>query len=93
LEIIVMKALHRKFSMPATILAATVLVGGNDAAAQTATAIPPSITTPDKVESSIGTAPALTSPYRPPPYASYKRPGGFFIVVVMYSTARGKCMC
>ena len=50
-----MKAIHRKFSVPATILAATVLVGGNDAAAQTATAIPPSITTPDKVESSIGT--------------------------------------
>ena len=41
--------------MPATILAATVLIGGDDAAAQTATAIPPSITTPDKVESSIGT--------------------------------------
>jgi hypothetical protein len=50
-----MKAIHRKFSMPATILAATVLVGGNDAAAQTASAIPPSITTPDRVESIIGT--------------------------------------
>ena len=31
-----MKAIHRRFSMPATMLAATVLVGGNDAAAQTA---------------------------------------------------------
>ena len=50
-----MKAIHRKFSMPATILAATVLAGGNGAAAQTATAIPPSITTPDKVETRIGT--------------------------------------
>jgi hypothetical protein len=34
--IIVMKAIHHKSSMPATILAATVLFGGNDAAAQTA---------------------------------------------------------
>jgi hypothetical protein len=50
-----MKAIHRKFSMPAAILAATVLVGGNGAAAQTAAPIPPSITTPDKVESRLGT--------------------------------------
>ena len=50
-----MKAIRRNFAVPATILVATVLVGGNDAGAQTATAIPPSITTPDKVESSIGT--------------------------------------
>ena len=49
-----MKAIHRKFSMPATILAATVLAGGNGAAAQSV-AIPPSITTPDKVETRIGT--------------------------------------
>ena len=49
-----MKANHRKFSMPATILAATVLGGGNGAAAQTATAIPPAISTPDKVETRIG---------------------------------------
>jgi hypothetical protein len=41
--------------MPAAILAATVLVGGNGAAAQTAAPIPPSITTPDKVESRLGT--------------------------------------
>jgi len=54
LGIIVMKAIHRKFSMPAAILAATVLVGGNGAAAQTAAPIPPSITTPDKVESRLG---------------------------------------
>src|SRR5689334_7460206 len=51
----VMKAIHRKFFMPVTILATTVLVGGNGAAAQTAAAIPPSITTPDKVESRLGT--------------------------------------
>ena len=50
-----MKAIHRKFSMPATILAATVLAGGNGAAAQTGAAIPPSITTPDKVETRLGT--------------------------------------
>jgi hypothetical protein len=50
-----MKAIHRKFSMPAAILVAMVLVGGNDAAAQTAVPIPPSITTPDKVESRLGT--------------------------------------
>ena len=50
-----MKAIHRKFSMLSTILAAVVLVGGNEVAAQTATTIPSSITTPDKVESSIGT--------------------------------------
>ena len=49
-----MKAIHRKFSMPATILAATVLAGGNGAAAQTATAMPPAISTPDKVETRIG---------------------------------------
>jgi len=49
-----MKAFHRTFFMPTTILAATVMVGGNGAAAQTATAIP-SISTPDKVESRIGT--------------------------------------
>jgi hypothetical protein len=55
LEVIVMKAMHRNFAMPAAIVAATVLIGGNDAAAQTATAIAPSITTPDRVESSIGT--------------------------------------
>jgi hypothetical protein len=41
--------------MPAAILAATALVGGNGAAAQTAAAIPSSITTPDKVETRIGT--------------------------------------
>jgi len=41
--------------MPAAILAVTVLVGGYGAAAQTAAPIPPSITTPDKVESRIGT--------------------------------------
>jgi len=41
--------------MPAAILVAMVLVGGNDAAAQTAVPIPPSITTPDKVESRLGT--------------------------------------
>src|SRR5262249_29720722 len=51
---IVMKAIHCTFVMPTTILAAMVLVGGNDAAAQTAAAIP-SITTPNKVESRIGT--------------------------------------
>src|SRR5215475_15970788 len=50
---IVMKAIHHKFSMPTTILAATVLVGGNGTAAQTAA--PTSIITPDKVETSIGT--------------------------------------
>ena len=50
-----MKAIHRKFSVPATILAATVLAGGNGAAAQTATAIPSAISTPDKVETRIGT--------------------------------------
>jgi hypothetical protein len=50
-----MKAIHRKFSMPAAILATTVLVGGNGAAAQTTAPIPPSITTPDKVESRLGT--------------------------------------
>ena len=43
--------------------------------------------------------PALTwnaDPHHPtghPQNATHKRPGGFFIVVVMYSTARGKCMC
>jgi hypothetical protein len=46
---------YRRFSLPAAILAATVLVGGNGAAAQTAAPIPPSITTPDKVESRLGT--------------------------------------
>src|SRR5262245_49124297 len=50
-----MKAIYGKFSMPAAVLVATVLVGGNGAAAQTATAIPPSITRPDKVESRLGT--------------------------------------
>jgi hypothetical protein len=50
-----MKAIQRKLSMPAAILAATVLVGANGAGAQTAAAIPPSITTPDKVESRLGT--------------------------------------
>ena len=49
-----MKAIDRKFSMLSTILAATVLVGGNGAAAQTST-VPQSITTPDKVEAPIGT--------------------------------------
>ena len=36
-----MKASHRNFSVPVAILAATVLVGGHDTAAQTAAAIPP----------------------------------------------------
>jgi len=54
LEFTIMKSIHRKFSMLSTILAATVLVGGNGAAAQTSTAIPQSITTPDKVETRIG---------------------------------------
>ena len=49
-----MKAFRRTSGISATILAATVLVGGNDAVAQTATAVAPSITTPDKVESRIG---------------------------------------
>ena len=50
-----MKIEQRKFSTLGTIVAAALLLSGNDAAAQTGSAIPPSITTPDKVESSIGT--------------------------------------
>jgi hypothetical protein len=50
-----MKAIHRKLSISAAMLAATVLVGGNGATAQTAAPIPSSITTPDKVESRLGT--------------------------------------
>src|SRR5437870_773487 len=50
-----MKYVHSTFSMLATILAATVFTGGNEAASQTSTPISPAITTPDKVETRIGT--------------------------------------
>jgi hypothetical protein len=41
--------------MLAIVLATTVFTGGNEAAAQSAPAMPPAITTPDKVETRIGT--------------------------------------
>src|SRR5262245_34744036 len=50
--VIALKAIHRKFSIAATIHAATILVGANGAAAETAPAI--SITTPDKIETRLG---------------------------------------
>ncbi|HVR59942.1 MAG TPA: DUF1254 domain-containing protein, partial [Pseudolabrys sp.] len=50
-----MQHLLRTFSMQALILATMVFTGGNGAAAQTAAAISPAISTPDKVETRIGT--------------------------------------
>jgi hypothetical protein len=50
-----MQHLLRTFSMQALILATMVFSGGNEAAAQTAPAISPAISTPDKVETRIGT--------------------------------------
>jgi hypothetical protein len=50
-----MQHLLRTFSMQALILATMVFTGGNEAAAQTAPAISPAISTPDKVETRIGT--------------------------------------
>jgi hypothetical protein len=47
--------MESKVSVLATILAATVFTGGHEAAAQTAPAISPAISTPDKVETRIGT--------------------------------------
>ena len=49
-----MMPIQSKFSILATMLAATVFTGGHEAAAQTAPAIPPAISTPDKVETRIG---------------------------------------
>jgi hypothetical protein len=49
-----MQPLLSTFSMQALILAAMVFAGANETAAQTAPAIPPAISTPDKVETRIG---------------------------------------
>ena len=50
-----MKHVHSTLTTLAIVVAATVFSGANEAAAQTAPAIPPSITTPDKVQSRLGT--------------------------------------
>jgi hypothetical protein len=50
-----MQHLLSTFSMQALILAAMVFNGGNEAAAQTSAPISPTISTPDKVETRIGT--------------------------------------
>ena len=49
-----MKHIQSTLSALAIVLAAAVFPGGNEAAAQTAPAIPPALTTPDRVESRIG---------------------------------------
>jgi hypothetical protein len=49
-----MKRVHSAFPMLAIVLAAMVFTDGNEAAAQTAPAISPAISTPDKVETRIG---------------------------------------
>ena len=50
-----MKHVHSTFSILAIVLAATVFTGGNEAAAQAGAPISPAISTPDKVESRLGT--------------------------------------
>ncbi len=50
-----MKPIRKKFSLLAIAFAATVFPGAGEAEAQTTPAIPAAITTPDKVETRIGT--------------------------------------
>ncbi|MFH0344694.1 MAG: DUF1254 domain-containing protein [Chromatiales bacterium] len=50
-----MKPIREKFSLLAIAFAATVFLGAGEAEAQTTPAIPAAITTPDKVETRIGT--------------------------------------
>ena len=49
-----MKHVHSTLCALAIVLAATIFSGGHEAAAQSAPAIPPALTTPDRVESPIG---------------------------------------
>jgi len=49
-----MKHVHSALTALAIVLVATVFIGGNEAAAQPAPAIPPALITPDKVETRIG---------------------------------------
>jgi hypothetical protein len=49
-----MECSHPKSSVLAIVLAATVVAGGNGATAQTGPAVPPTLITPDKVETRIG---------------------------------------
>lgn len=49
-----MKIIHTAFALP-TIITATIFACGSQVAAQTASAIPQAITTPDKVETCLGT--------------------------------------
>jgi hypothetical protein len=49
-----MKLTHISIALLTTVLLATLFVSASDAAAQAAAAIPPAITTPDKVDSRIG---------------------------------------
>jgi hypothetical protein len=49
-----MKLTHISLALSTTLLAALFSIGAGKAAAQAAAAIPPAITTPDKVESRLG---------------------------------------